>query len=328
MIVLVTTFVLSVLLCGLYRHLALQWRVLDLPNERSSHRDPTPHGGGLPMLTAFLVGALLTAHSIGPADGHYGLILLTTLLLMVVGILDDLRGLSVRLRLPLYGLCCLVTAGAMLAPVLMTAAPRHYLLVPLTALAMLWLVNLYNFMDGIDGLAASQCILACMAAAMLAWWLQASHDYVVFCLLLAAAQLGFLVWNWPPARLFMGDAGSIPTGFLLAVLALQGGVRNELPVACWLILLAVFITDASFTLGWRVLAGQPFTRPHRQHAYQRLSRHWQAHLPVDLLLLVLFLFWLLPLAALVAYFPRHDFLLVILAYFPLLAGMVKFTKFA
>jgi Fuc2NAc and GlcNAc transferase len=192
---------------------------------------------------------------------------------------------------------------------------------------MLWLVNLYNFMDGIDGIAATQCVLACGAAALLCAQGVASH-YALFCLLLGASHLGFLVWNWPPARLFMGDAGSVPTGFLLAALALLGSVQGQLHPACWLVLLAAFITDASWTLLWRMATGQPFTRPHRLHAYQRLSVHWGSHRSVDLLLVVVFMCWLLPLAWLLQNNPDHAFLLVILAYLPLLLGMAKIRPLA
>jgi Fuc2NAc and GlcNAc transferase len=195
-------------------------------------------------------------------------------------------------------------------------------LVVAVALATLWLVNLYNFMDGIDGIAALQCLLACGVAACLAWR-GGGQAYALFCLLLASCQLGFLVWNWPPARLFMGDAGSIPTGFLLACLVLLGAVEGLLDPLIWLILLALFITDASWTLIWRVASGQAFTQAHRLHAYQRLSARWGSHLRVDLFLLAVFCGWLLPLAGLVDIYPKCGFLLVILAYLPLVLGMAK-----
>jgi len=182
-------------------------------------------------------------------------------------------------------------------------------------------------MDGIDGYAATQCIIACACAALLAWGQGAAPQYLLFCLLLAAAQTGFLFWNWPTARLFMGDAGSVPTGFLLGALALLGHAQGYLPLACWLILLAVFITDASVTLLWRMATGQDFTRPHRLHAYQRLSRQLGGHLPVVLILLALNGLWLFPLALTSALFPKYSILLVILAYVPLLGGMAKAREF-
>ncbi len=124
----------------------------------------------------------------------------------------------------------------------------------------------------------------------------------------------------------MGDAGAIPTGFLLAGLALLGAVEGQLNPLCWLVLLAVFITDASWTLGWRMVTGQRFTQPHRSHAYQRLSRHWGSHLAVDMLLLAINALWLFPLAWGLVIWPDHAFFLVILAYLPLVLGMAKLGR--
>ena len=314
------TLIVSFLLCGIYLRLARRWQIMDTPNARSSHRLPTPHGGGVPMLLAFAIGLVLAAIWYGPWPVEYLVLACITLLLMLLGIADDLWDLSVRLRFSLYTLCSLVAAVSLVPLADPGVAPAVVLVV---ALIVLWSMNLYNFMDGIDGIAAGQCLLACSAGAVLSWRGGAHSSYPLFCLLLAASHGGFLWWNWPPARLFMGDAGSIPTGFLLAGLAVLGAVQGELSPACWLVLLALFITDASWTLLWRMATGQKFTRPHRMHAYQRLSSRWNSHLRVDLLLLAIFLAWLLPLAWMIQIYPGYTFLLVILAYLPLLYCMAK-----
>jgi len=243
-------------------------------------------------------------------------------------VVDDLRGLSVRLRFSLYALCCLAVATALLQPLWAQNPVLGMAAALLVTLGMLWLLNLYNFMDGIDGIAALQCIVACCSAALLSLAGGDDLSYPLFCLLLAASHLGFMLWNWPPARLFMGDAGSVPSGFLLAGLALLGAVQGQLNPLCWLVLLGLFVTDASWTLLWRMLSGQPFTRPHRLHAYQRLSRHWDSHLAVDLLLLAVNALWLFPMAWAVQTWPQYGLLLVILAYLPLLLGMVKIRHLA
>jgi Fuc2NAc and GlcNAc transferase len=242
------------------------------------------------------------------------------LFLTLLGAADDSWTLSVRLRFFAYGFCCVVASAVLLR----TAVPAPGLLVIFcTAFAMLWLLNLYNFMDGVDGLAATQCFFACCGAALLAWGNGGKTSYSIFCLLLAFSHLGFLVWNWPAARLFMGDAGSISTGFVLATLAILGAIHGYLALACWLVLLAVFITDASWTLLGRMLTGQKFTQAHRSHAYQRLSRHWGSHQSVVILLIAINGLWLFPLAWLIVLFPPYTAVLVLLAYLPLLLGMVK-----
>lgn len=319
MIAVAATLAVSALLCWLYLPLSRRLKLLDHPNERSAHRHPTPHGGGVVVLLAFALGIYLSL----PWQGGYLVILALGALLMIVGVLDDLWNLPVRLRMVLYALCSLLLAWSLLP-----SFPLPALLA--SVLITLWMVNLYNFMDGIDGIAALQCILACVGAALLAWAGAApgADDYALYCLLLASAQLGFLFWNWPPARLFMGDAGSVPTGLILSGLAMLGWSQGLLEPACWLILLAVFITDSTWTLAWRLFSGQPVTQAHRLHAYQRLARHWKSHLAVDLLLMAINALWLFPLAWTASSWPEYGWFLVILAYVPLLLGMVRSGKFA
>ena len=313
------TLAASALLCGLYLPLARHLQLLDRPNKRSAHQLPTPHGGGIAILLAFGLGVAMTWPWNSAYLGMTGL----AVILAIVGVLDDVWNLSVRVRMVVYAICSLA-----LAWLLLPSAALPALL--LAALAILWMVNLYNFMDGIDGIAATQCILACCGAALLASIGAApgSEDYVIFCLLLAAAHVGFLFWNWPPARLFMGDAGSVPTGLLLSGLALLGWAQGIVELACWLIMLAVFLTDSTWTLLWRLFSGQPVTQAHSLHAYQRISRRLQSHRRVDLLLVAITVFWLLPLAWVAASAPQYAWILVILAYLPLLFGMVRVGKFA
>ena len=327
MIVLGLTLVLSALLCGLYLRLARRLQILDMPNERSSHQRPTPHGGGTPMMMALTLGFFAASYFQGGFPEFYMGLLLGALLLCALGVLDDIHELPASLRFVVYTLVC----GYLLLAYLPTVLPLlpQVLFVLVLLISWLWLINLYNFMDGIDGIAGTQCLLAAGGAALLSSGLWGGiGNYAYFCLLLAASQLGFLLWNWPPARLFMGDAGSIPTGMLAGGLALIGQVTGSLPGICWMIMLAVFITDATLTLLRRILRGERFLEAHRTHASQRLSRHWGSHLRVDLLLIAINLLWLFPLAALVAFWPEWQFILVILAYLPLLCGMAILRKLA
>jgi Fuc2NAc and GlcNAc transferase len=305
--------------------------MLDVPNERSSHSSATPSGGGIALMIALLLGVSVAAW--GAVDWRADLLGLAAIAgaLAILGLVDDLRGVSIQARLLWYALASLLASWLLLSPLLAgeeiaaVSAPGLVAMaaVAVVALAILWLLNLYNFMDGIDGIAALQAILACLAAALLSWGQGGSTGYALFCLLLAAAHAGFLIWNVPPARLFMGDAGSVPTGFLLAGLAVAGWRQGVLDPLCWLVLLAAFITDATWTLLRRMTGGEPFTQPHRSHAYQRLSRHWRSHLKVDLLLLAINLLWLLPLACAIQLWPENAPILVILAYVPLCCGMAK-----
>jgi len=322
------TLVFSLLLCGAYLRFARARQLLDIPGERSSHSRPTPHGGGVALVSAFILGLLLAAQLYGAWNTGFLTLAVIALALMVLGVIDDLRGLSVPLRLVLYTLACLWVVHMLLPATDTGNALRSGALLVLVALTLLWVVNLYNFMDGIDGIAALQTVLACCCAAWLSWRTGHGGHYALFCLLLAAAHAGFLFWNFPPARLFMGDAGSVPSGFLLASLALLGAVQGQLNPLCWVILLGVFITDTTWTLIWRLGTGQAFMQPHRSHAYQRLSRHWDSHRRVDLLLLAINVLWLFPLAWAVQHWPISALFLVFLAYLPLLYGMAKMSRLA
>jgi Fuc2NAc and GlcNAc transferase len=176
-------------------------------------------------------------------------------------------------------------------------------------------------MDGIDGLAASQAIFMLLAAALLVligtqgdaagqpvfWWLPT----------LAAATLGFLLLNWPPARIFMGDAGSTYLGFMIAVLALATIGLGWLSLWQWLILAAVFATDATVTLCRRLLQRERLFEAHRRHAYQQLARRWQSHRRVTLGVILVNVVWLLPLALLAGWYPGTGPALALLAYAPL-----------
>jgi Fuc2NAc and GlcNAc transferase len=317
------TFLLSILLCGVYLRLAGAWRILDTPNERSSHARPTPHGGGIALFSAFVLGLLLAIPLYGGWPEPFTMLAGAALTLAVLGIIDDLRGLPIGLRLLAYGAVCLWVSAMLLQEIKHPNVVYRGGLVVFVALVLLWSLNLYNFMDGIDGLAALQAVLACAAAALLSWLSSGDTSYVLFCLLIAAAHGGFLVWNAPPARLFMGDAGSVATGFMLAGLAVMGALYGQLNPLCWLVMLAAFVTDASWTLLWRILTGQPFTQAHRLHAYQRLSRRWNSHFKVDLLLLAINILWLFPLACAVQNWPELSLFLVFLAYLPLACGMAK-----
>ena len=156
----------SALGCWAYLALARRWRILDQPNERSSHTAPTPHGGGAPLLLAFALAVLVATPEGASWQSGFVVLLVLALFLMILGVLDDLRGLSVFLRFACYGACCLLAAWLILPG---QGGANGVALLLLCAFSLLWSLNLYNFMDGIDGIAAIQCFLACASAGLLAF---------------------------------------------------------------------------------------------------------------------------------------------------------------
>jgi Fuc2NAc and GlcNAc transferase len=195
----------------------------------------------------------------------------------------------------------------------------------IVVVGLVWLLNLYNFMDGIDGLAASEAVCVALGLAGAAILAGYRGEALWFALLLAGSSLGFLYWNWSPARIFMGDVGSGFLGFALGALSLDTMRGAGLPVHVPLILFAVFVTDATVTLVRRVLQGARWHEAHRSHAYQRLARRYGSHRPVVVGVLLVNLGWLLPLSFSVVRWPGFADVFLVVAYVPI-AVMVAVTK--
>ncbi|CAD5109724.1 Phospho-N-acetylmuramoyl-pentapeptide-transferase [Pseudomonas carbonaria] len=186
----------------------------------------------------------------------------------------------------------------------------------LALLFLVWLLNLYNFMDGLDGIAAIEAISVCLGGALL-YWISGAWVHAAVPLLLASAVAGFLFWNWPPARIFMGDAGSGFLGMVLGGLLLQAAWISPELFWSWLILLGVFVVDATWTLLHRMLRGEKWHQAHRSHAYQTAARRFGGHLPVTLAVAAVNLFWLLPWALWVVAGGLSGGVGLLLAYMPL-----------
>ncbi len=253
--------------------------ILDHPIARSSHAAATPRGGGLalvPILIAVWGAGALVLPGAAP---EVAAILALTALLAALSWLDDLRGLAIAVRLVAQVAAVALGLWALPAEGLVFQGLLPPLLDALAAgLLWLWFLNLFNFMDGIDGLAGVETVAIgmglCLAALVAGWRL----DAALYGLAAAAAALGFLHWNWPPARLFLGDVGSVPLGFALGWLLLWAAVEGLWATA--LILPLYYLADATLTLCRRLLRGERVWLPHRDHFYQVAARGLGSHLAV------------------------------------------------
>lgn len=322
----------SLFMTGVLRRYALARSLMDIPNARSSHSVPTPRGGGVAIVVSFLLTLPLLA--------GMGLIAwpLTWALLgagagiAVLGFLDDQGHIAARWRLlghfaaAIWALLWL--GGLPPVPLFGFTFDLGWFGHALAAVYLVWLLNLYNFMDGIDGIASVEAICVCLGGALLYVLLgfadSAQPPAWGMPMLLAAAVAGFLFWNFPPARIFMGDAGSGFLGITLGVLSLQAAWVAPQLLWSWLILLGVFIVDATFTLLRRLLRGDKVYEAHRSHAYQYASRRFGSHLPVTMAVGVINMFWLLPIAVAVTRFGLDGSLGVIVAYAPLLGLAIRY----
>ncbi|XOV82918.1 MAG: glycosyl transferase [bacterium] len=282
-IVFLTALAAGILLLWGLLHLVSQPQLLAQPNARSSHSRPTPTMGGVVIVVLVLAYLAWVA---GSQPLLAWRIFGALAALALVGLWDDLAGLSAQLRLLVHG------AAAALA-VWGLQLDLAWLWVVCIWIALIWLINLYNFMDGIDGLAACQTLVFCLGVHWLAVGVPGWSGDLLW--LLAGVTLAFCAFNWPPAKIFMGDVGSGFLGLLLGLIALYVWQNFAVPLVASLILLAVFWFDATYTLCVRIATRQKFTQAHRSHMYQRLAQR-QGHLWTTNAFLIFSLCWLLPLA--------------------------------
>lgn len=314
-------FVACWLTCRLIVRKAVAWRLVDVPNDRSSHVIPTPRGGGIGIVLGFVAGCVLLVVAGMPTVEP--VLLAAALVLAVAGFADDRFSLGVLPRFVLQIACAAVVVG--LADMFTSSLYwLNLLLMGAAVVYLVWLTNLYNFMDGIDGIAAVEAMSVTASVAIISFLNTGSVETPAW-IVLAASCAGFLCWNWSPARLFMGDVGSTFLGFVLGVWSLLSSV----PLVCWLILLAVFIADASVTLLLRLCRGERVFQAHRSHLYQRLAVRWASHRKVCLLMLLVNVLWLLPLAFVANRWAESRVftgLLLVVAYLPIVLIVYNMTK--
>ncbi|WP_130908799.1 MraY family glycosyltransferase [Pseudomonas antarctica] len=318
---------ISFLMTAVLRRYALSRSIIDIPNARSSHSVPTPRGGGVAIVLAFLVAI--------PLLGWLGLVSTGMLIAVggagvmvaVLGFMDDHGHIAARWRLAGHFAAAAWALFWMkgLAPLTVFGWDLHLGLIGkvLAAVYLVWMLNLYNFMDGIDGIASVEAICACLGGCLL-YALSGHQDMIWLPLLLAVAVGAFLLWNFPPAKIFMGDAGSGFLGVILGCFSIQAAWVQSSFFWAWLILLGVFVVDATFTLVRRLVRGDKVYEAHRSHAYQFASRQFGKHLPVTLAVAAINLVWLLPIALGVVLYGWDGAWALVLAYVPLILLAIKF----
>jgi Fuc2NAc and GlcNAc transferase len=321
MLVGLAALALSWTLTGIVRRYALAASLLDLPNARSSHSMPTPRGGGLAIVVSFvlLTFAMGIAGLIRPQVGV--VVISGALLVALMGFIDDRKSVSARWRFLAHsfaaGWVVWLMDGIPSVPLFGTSFDLGWAGLALAGLYLVWMTNLYNFMDGIDGIAGIEAITVSLGGA-LCWWLATGTTQWPLVLVFAACVAGFLIWNSPPAKIFMGDVGSSFIGMVIGALSLWTAQQHTQVFWCWFILTGCFMVDATTTLVRRVRRGEKFHEAHRCHAYQYASRVHGSHQRVSLAVGTINLLWLLPLALAVAMRWIDGAFATLIAYAPLL----------
>ena len=320
----------AVLSAGVIRY-GPRFGLLDTPVARSAHVAPKPLGGGAAVAAPYFLCVIWFVAS--AAISESALAYLGCLFIVVLGFSDDRWQLSSKVRLPVQFIVSVAAVRAIGVDSVdfgFFSLSEPLTLSLLAVLSLVWLCNLTNFMDGIDGIAASQLLVTSLSCVVLLVGLDAAagesgeHDVVLtLSVVLAASAAGFLLWNWSPASLFMGDAGSGFIGFALGLLALESLVTQRMSVWSWVLLLGVFIADTAVTLLVRIIRGERWYEGHSQHAYQILSRRLNSHPRVVGGVILINICWLLPLAWVAGILPHYGVLFATIGLAPLLLGCYR-----
>ena len=286
-LILVVCFFLSFIFTYVLRRYALAKNILDFPNQRSSHQLPTPRGGGVAFVLVYcaFVGIMVSFK-----------LALLSFLIALIGWLDDRAWIGVRMRLlGHFGVSIFALASLHWMPEfkIFDYVIPELLINTFAVFYLVWLLNLYNFMDGINGIAALEAISVCFGMIFI-YVSNSLQDLVGLPLVLLCAVAGFLCWNFPKARIFMGDSGSGCLGFTLGLFSILAAQQNLRFFYSWLIFLCVFIVDATITLMIRTYKRQKIYQAHRSHAYQRATLRYNSHSFITICICLINIFWLLP----------------------------------
>lgn len=264
--VLIGTFCLSWVISGVTYRLLSRYRIFAYPDRRSSHAEPIPQGGGIAVVTAITCGWSMLG-IMGIADWpSLSVVLAATLLLAIVSWFDDLGGAPISIRM----LAQIIIVATVMLLVPLGVLPQNLLpqLLEFLLIAVLWIwfINLYNFMDGIDGITAVETLCICSGVALVSFITGLGSDLFLAACVVAAAVAGFLPWNWNPAKMFLGDVGSVPIGFIMGWFLLEVSGHGFWVAA--LILPGYYVSDATLTLLKRLICRKLIWESHREHLYQ------------------------------------------------------------
>jgi Fuc2NAc and GlcNAc transferase len=302
-------FVLSAAITWIMRVYALRKAIFDIPNERSSHCIPTPRGGGVAIVLTFILSLLWLRESRWIESGITYALIGGGLMIAAIGYCDDVYSSKARTRIFIHFLAAVWALHWLggYAVLDLGSWKIHFPMVgyTLALIGIIWCINLYNFMDGIDGLAGSEGIFVGLGSGIALVW-SGTPDLALVLWLLTASIAGFTIWNWPPAKIFLGDVGSGFLGYVFAVIGLYTINKGLLPISFWWVILAIFLCDATFTLVYRAYQGKPWYSAHREHAYQRLIAYGATHKQVTASILFVNCFLLLPAAYATIYWPTKS----------------------
>ncbi len=281
----------------MYQKIAIKKGILANPNFRTLHETPVPKGGGIVFASITILGIFLLWRSGQMPNNLFMTLGVGGCIATFLGFFDDINNIGAKKKLAvqifLSGFALFHLDGGVLSSIDLIP---DWIAIPLSLLFLVWVINAYNFMDGIDGMAASGAIFSSGVVIVTIVLTNEFSEVTIFLLLLMASVLAIIVFNWPPATIFMGDAGSVFLGYIFGVLILYTTMNNEVSIWTWIIVFGYFIADTTVTQIARLILVKKWYIAHRSHAYQNLARISNSHLKVTMGVIVYYLMWLLPLA--------------------------------
>jgi Fuc2NAc and GlcNAc transferase len=323
------SFVLTVVFCNYYRRLAIRWNIFDIPNDRSSHKEPIPRGAGIAFFLSFNLVLSFLWWQGQIALAYLYPVLLGGPVILILGYWDDLKSIpaSVRLFFHLSSavfVFILISAGFSKQVTISFLPALPWLTAGFCILFIAWFINLYNFMDGADGLATSIGMVGAGLIAILSY-IAGNVDLAIIYVVLAYALAGFLIFNWHPAKVFMGDSGAYYLGYIFGSLALVSKMYYDSSLYVHLIIFGLFIVDATWTLIRRAIRRERVFMGHKMHAFQKLMAQGWGHARVTSLYVLVTVLWLFPMAYFSMNFPLYSFYFLVAAYIPVF-GFVLYVR--
>ena len=301
---------------------------IDEPNVRSSHKKPVPTSGGLAILFSYLIFIYLLSIFFTIDSDIFLILIIAISPIIAIGLIDDFKKVNILLRLftQFFTASLIIYYFQVNNDIFYVDSYTRQsalLIISLSVILSMWLMNLYNFMDGIDGYASLECIFISLAASLLAYNNNPNSFIYMYLAGLCAANLGFLMRNWHPAKIFMGDTGSVSLGCIIAFYIFFSASESILSIYTWLILLSIFIVDASYTLLVRIVTKKSIVQPHLTHAFHLITIKKNSHLFTLKWMIIINIIWVFPLALLSNTYMSYHIIITIIAYLPLLFYLIK-----
>lgn len=300
---------------------------IDKPSLRKTHKHPVPTAGGISILFSFLVFVFLLNNFYEFDINLLNVLAIAILPIMIVGLIDDYNEINIYIRLfaQFFSAALIIyffqIKNNALDVNLYTQTP--YIIIFISIILSVWLMNLFNFMDGIDGYTASQSVFVSFSASIVAYINSPENFLFIILLGLGFSNLGFLLRNWYPAKIFMGDTGSVSIGCIIAFFIFYSASESLISIYTWLILLSIFIADSTYTLIVRIVTKKNILKPHLTHGFHILTKNRNSQLFTTKCLIILNTLWVLPLAILSNIFMNFHIIITFIAYLPLLMYLIK-----